>query len=82
VELFQEDEFCDLNSLNVVVEMDLLGKMCMYKIQTLRKLTVYSLLSEFVIVGLPFFIRKPPSYSRTSNIYNPKSSYQLLYEFL
>lgn len=56
MELFQEDEFCNLNSLNVVVEMDLLGKMCMYKIQTLRKLTVYSHLREFVIVGLPFFL--------------------------
>lgn len=52
------DEFCILNPLNDVpnsiVEMDLLGKTCMYKTQTLRKLTVYSHLSKFVIVSLPF----------------------------
>jgi hypothetical protein len=45
MELFQEDEFCNLNPLNTVptnsVEMDLLGKTCMYKTQTLSKLTVY-----------------------------------------
>jgi len=39
--IIQEDEFCNLNSLNAVpasiVEMDLLGKMYMYKIQILQK---------------------------------------------
>jgi len=58
MELFQKDEFCNFNPLNAVptsiVETDLLGKTCMYKTQTLRKLTVYSHLSNFVIVSLPF----------------------------
>jgi len=49
---------CNLNLLYAVstsiVEVDLLGKTYMYKTQTLRKMTVYSHLSKFVIVSLPF----------------------------
>jgi hypothetical protein len=58
MKLFKEDEFFNLNPLNAVptssVEMDLLGKMCMYKTQTVRNLTVYSHVSKFLVVRSHF----------------------------